>query len=306
MKRVIAYLVLSFALGITGCCIDRPTDSDTPELPSPAVNIQPEGIVDVVQRPLELIPVGTVIGKTPPAGWSHLVLFATSTLTAQDERDAPKIAAYYAQLFKFTLLTNVVRRGPPGKESYYLEQVARGFATDVGGQNKVIDSKHTLGASMGMFGRRILKENEQCIDTDVRQVVRSRNMLIFDAQSVMRRNGEHVKMIMRHALLVDPTNGRLYTLVWLMTRDYEPAENALQLLPDNMWEKRWLSVRRDKFDLLGIPTKDAFALRQVPQGKAVPYTTALREAATVRTFTATNAAQVENILRNAAVQAAGR
>ena len=127
-------------------------------------------------------------------------------------------------------------------------------------------------------------------------------MLIFDAKAVMLCNKQHVSRIMRHALLVDPVSGRLYTLVWLLTDDYEPAEQAMQLLPEGMHEKRWLSVKPEKFTL-GIPTRDAFALRQVPQGIAVPYTPELTRQATVKTFTEEELIPIEETLRAAASKA---
>ncbi len=68
-------------------------------------------------------------------------------------------------------------------------------------------------------------------------MARTPTMMIFDAQAVMRRNNDHVKMIMRHAVLVDPGTGQLFTLVWLLTREYQPAEGVIQLLPNGMWEK---------------------------------------------------------------------
>jgi hypothetical protein len=159
---------------------------------------------------------------------------------------------------------------------------------------------------MGMFGRQILDGNEKCIDEGVRQVVRTPTMLLFDAQAVMLRGTEHQNMIMRHAVLVDPTNGKLYTLVWLLHNDYEAAEGTMQLLPPNMWEKRLLSVKRDKFNVLGIPTKEAFGLRQVPPGTPIAYNPELRHAATLKTFTEESGHKVEEVLRATAIRAAGQ
>jgi hypothetical protein len=206
-------------------------------------------------------------------------------------------------MFKFTLLANVVPPQAPG-QAFYLGIVARGFAMTIGNEQKIVSSANTLGGDLGMFGKTILKENEQILDQDVRQVARTPTMMIFDAKAVMRRGDDHVNMIMRHALLVDPATGRLYTLVWLLTNNYEAAEETMQLLPEGMWEKRYLSVKRDKFTL-GIPSKDAFALRQVPQGTPVRYTPKLYAAATTREFTEQSVPAIEAILRTTASGAAG-
>ena len=90
--------------------------------------------------------------------------------------------------------------------------------------------------------------------------------------------------------------------IWLLDPQYQTAEEAIQLLPDPMFEKRLLSVDRNKFTL-GIPDKDAFALRQVPQGTPIPYTPALRQAASTKTFDAQNVPEIEATLLAAAMKA---
>jgi hypothetical protein len=303
MKRLLVGIPLVglFVLVSTSCSANPQERRQRPGTPAAA----PQEKIDLKEKPLDRIPVGTVIGRQPPEGWSHLVLLAIPTLTREDERDAPRMATHYAQMFKFTVLANVARRRDD-RAPFYLERVARGFATTVDGKQVIVRGKDTMGADLGLFGRRILDENEQVLDNDVRQVVRTATMLIFDAQAVMLRDGKHVNMVMRHAILVDPATGRLYTLVWLLNRDYQRAENAIQLLPEGMRERRLLSVKRDKFSRLGIPERDAFGLRQIPQGKAIAYTDALKEAACVKTFDAAKVPLIEERLRTAAIQNSGR
>lgn len=269
---------------------------------------QPSGPVDLKPQPLPRIPVGTVIGATPPAGWSHLVLFATPTLTEQALKAAPKYAEtaiFYARMFKFTILADVGSTTVNNRPSYYLKNVARGFATSVKGQEVIVSRQNTLGANLAMFGKLILDENEKCIDNDLRQVVRTNNMMILDANAVMLRGTEHVKMIMRQAILVDPKDGRLQSLIWLLdNKTYQASEPVIQALPPNFHEQRWLSVRADKFGPLGIPTRDAFALRQTPQGKAISYNDELRRVATIAQFTSENVADTERVLMHVARWAA--
>lgn len=295
----IALVGLSVLIGTSDCVGRQVQRVEAPE--AAEQTRMPQERIDLQKRPLDRIPVGTVIAQQPPRGWSNLVLFAIPTLTREDERDAPRTASHYAQMFKFTVLANVARRAN-GKAPFYLERVARGFATTVDGKQVIISGRDTLGASLGLFGRRILDENEKILDEDVQQVVRTATMLIFDAQAVIRRGDDHVNMIVRHAILVDPATGRLYTMVWLLTRDYAPVEKAIQLLPNGMRERRMLSVKRDKFSRLGIPERDAFALRQIPQGKPIAYTEPLKEAACVKTFEEAKVPRIEEILRAVAIQ----
>jgi hypothetical protein len=244
---------------------------------------------------LRKIPVGTVIGQKAPSGWSNIVIVATPMLTPDVEREAPRTASHYAQMFKFVVLADV--GGTPGR--YRLNNVARGFAVEIKGRDTIVDGDKTFGADLGMFGKRILTENEAHVDADVLQVVRGETFFVFDAQAVMRRGNDHVNMVMRHALVVVPETGKLGTFVWLLDKsgpEYKPAERAVQLLPDNMREPRYLSVKRDKFTL-GIPTADAFALQRVPQGRPIAYTPELAAAASPRTITAAGAARLEAVLR---------
>jgi hypothetical protein len=301
---LVGVLVLGTGYYLLGPLVDSALTQAPAPAPPAALAATAEPVLDLRPQPLDKIPVGTVIGDGPPSGWSHLVLFATPTLTAEDEREAPKIAADYARMFKFTVLANVASQRHGDRVSYWLEKTARGFATKVDGQETIVSSKNTMGASLGLFGSQILEENERILDQDVLQVVRSNTLSIFDAQAVLRQKDDHVRMVIRHAIVVDPDSGRLYTLVWLLTKDYETAEEAIQALPNSMHEARYLSVKRDKFNVLGIPTPEAFALRKIPQGKAVPYDEALKWAATLRTFSKDSAPKVEQILRDRAQKAA--
>jgi hypothetical protein len=257
--------------------------------------------VDVVPRSLERIPIGTVIGRDAPKDWTNLILFATPTLTEEDLRDAPKMATHYAKMFKFTLLANVAGFKGGGKATYQLQKVARGFAIDINGKETVIEGRNTLGADLGIFGKSILAENEKILDKDVYQVARTATMLVFDAQSNMLFGKEHVKRIMRHAVLTDPDTGRVRTLVWLLAKGpsgYVPAEKAIQLLPPNMQEARLLHVLKDKFTL-GIPSPDAFALVRIPQGQPIAYTPELQQTATVAAFNRDQVFALELALRRA-------
>jgi hypothetical protein len=257
--------------------------------------------VDLEPKALDRIPVGTVIGKGAPEKFSHLVLFAIPTLVKEDEQDAPKLATHYAQLFKFTIVANVSSRASGKETTYFLDKVARGFATDIKGKETVISSKQTLGASMGLFGSSILEENENILDNDVRTVVRTDTMMIFDGKCVMLYNGEHESMIMRHGIFVEPKTGELYTLIWLLNKDYEAAEPAMQALPNGMVERRLLSIKRDKFTF-GIPSKDAFALRQLPQGTRVAYTPEVQKAACWARFPEAEVPAIEITLRAVAAR----
>jgi hypothetical protein len=293
-------LLLWCSLG--GCCsVDRPTGSDF--VPAgengggTAVDLK-DNEIDLESRTLPVIPTGTVVGKTAPEGWTHLILFATPTLTKEALAVSPKSAADYARLLKFTLLARTKKVGT----TYRLDRLARGFAVNIDGKETVIDSKKTMGARLGLFGNRVLTENEKHFEANVRQVARTPTMVLFDAQPLMRQGTEHVKMVNRHAILVDPATGKVSTFVWLLSKSdagYDFADKAMQLLPENMQEARMLSVQRDKF-VLGIPSADAFALWRIPQGKAIAYGPNLRKVAALKDLKREDVTTLEKILLAAA------
>lgn len=250
--------------------------------------------VDLESRPLPRIPAGTVIGKAAPEGWTNFIMIAVPTLTKEDIRDAPKVASHYAQMFKFTLLAQTEKDG----DRYRLKTVARGFATTVKDREIVIDSKKTFGADLAMFGRKILDENEKHIDADLRQVARTPTMCVFDAQAVMRRDKDHVRMVLRHVVLVEPASGTVHAFLWLLSKDgegYAVAEKELQRIPEATREERLLSVKRDKF-VLGMPTPEAFALVRTPQGQPVAWTPELEKLAAVKSLSKEQVGKLEALL----------
>src|SRR5262245_209440 len=78
---------------------NSPRDQSTPM----AINLDP--------APLEMIPAGTVIGDTPPSGWTNLIYLASPVLSDTDKRKLPEFAAFYAQLLRYAMLAKVEKEG---------------------------------------------------------------------------------------------------------------------------------------------------------------------------------------------------
>jgi hypothetical protein len=313
--RLIIWGLLLSACTSMGHGRQRSLEVLSPTIAADLPSTNPDGTIDLAPKRLARIPPGTVIADGPPAGWSHLILFAHPGLGAGDFTGIPKVVLDYAKWLKFTLLANVGKHKKAGKETYYLDRVARGFAVAIKdketGKDKetIIDCTNTLDADMGLLGGRVLKENEDILDNEVRQVVRTDTMLIFDANSYMLYNNKHERMVNRYAIFVLPHSGRLATVVWLLAFDgpnkYKAAEPALQLLPPNMHESRLLSAKREKFKsvlFVYVPDPDAFALMRIPQGKAIPYTPELERLAATKDFTPKLAQELEGKLRAAIAQ----
>lgn len=253
--------------------------------------------VDLQERPLTAIPPGTVInGDKPPKGWSNLVLFAIPRIGAGDVSAVPRTAAKYSGMFHFTILANVRAEAGGEPKRYYLEKVAMGTAIDVRGRKIIATPEQNFGAELGFIGKKVFEENEKMLRSGVRQVTRTRTMLIFDGQGFVVHEGKHQAMVIRHVVMVSPRDGQLATFMWLLSPNgsdaYQLAESSLQLLPNALIEDRVLSVDGSKFTL-GIPSNDAFALAHITQGLPVKFTPKLIELAPTRQFTAENTHQLE-------------
>ena len=218
-------------------------------------------------------------------GWSHPVLFVRGRLSEGDTSAVSSTVNKYAEMFNLLLLANV---GRAAEGDYYLEKVAVGFSTPIRGQHVSItgDTHKQLGANLGFIGGSVFSGNEEALK-DTQQVARYRHGLIMDAPTLMLVEGKHVLRKVRHFFWVSAKDGNLGTLVWALDENgsgpYQPIGAAMQLLPPNMHETRDMHVDGGSFTL-GIPSKTAFALVRIPQGRSIPFNEELRRAAGVRQF----------------------
>lgn len=281
------------AAAVVGLLLAQGSVATTPLPAAPAA--PPTEVPDLTSQPIATLAVGTaVVAGQAPKDWSHLVLHATPTLAGKDAEAAPELAAKFARMFRYTLVAHVAR--PKGEPNFALEKVAHGFAVEATGGNEIVVSgKDSRGSELGLIGRQILDENERVVAEDVRQVVRTKTMLLFDAKCTMLRKDEHEAMVMRHAVVVDPATGALRCAIWLLAKDFTLAEKQLQVMGPSAEEQRLLSVKKDEFRL-GLPSRKAFALRQVPPGTPVAFTEALLATAGTKKFTAESALALQQAL----------
>lgn len=220
------------------------------------------------REPISMIPAGTKFGDQAPAGWSHLISFVRSRLTSGDVQSVSETIRYYGEIFNLVMLGHADLNGQ-GK--YELDKVAIGFSMMLKGVHTIVtaETQSELGADLNLIGRSVLDGNMESLQK-VQQVARTPNSLLIDAPAIMLRDGKHRDMIVRYYVWVFPENGNLGTLVWLLDRSseddsYRMADTTAELLPANMREERVINVDADQF-ILGIPSKKAFAMVEIPQG----------------------------------------
>ncbi|QDV69343.1 hypothetical protein Poly24_30580 [Rosistilla carotiformis] len=222
---------------------------------------------DFQVRPLERIPAGTEIKPEGTQGWSDLVLFVKGSLGKGDVDAASSTVRDYAALFNLAYMANVAK---DSEGNYTLDKIGIGFTTKIDGRDVVIssDTHKPLGADLGMIGGAVFSANERALD-DIVQVARYRDGVIFDAPTIMLRDGKHKKVIVRFFVWVSP-QGTVGTVCWALDGyghpEYAPIDNDVVLLRPHLVEDRVMHVDGNRFTF-GIPSEDAFAVVSLPPGR---------------------------------------
>ncbi|MCS6849616.1 MAG: hypothetical protein NZ700_00425 [Gemmataceae bacterium] len=260
----------------------------------------PAAAYDVTPRRLARIEPGTVIGKEPPQGWTHLIIKSHPRLGAGDLNQVNSLTAQLSS-FLFTAIVARVQAEP--RTPLRIAQVGIGLGTSINGRDTIIssDTQRQLGANLGFLARVVLSKSEDRLE-QVQLVARSNTMVVIDAPSLVARQGRHVPVTLRYALVLDPTNGRLDTLLWQLEgqgRGGWAISSPLEWLPPNKIEDCVLHVDGNEFTL-GAPSEMAFAMVAMPKGhKQLPWTEPLQAVAATSRFAAESARSLEAQLREA-------
>ena len=226
---------------------------------------------NVRPRRISLIEPGTVVDGKAPKGWTHLVLRSHPRVAPDDKSKVNKMTADLTG-FLFSAVAARVEQHKVGQETRYrFSDVGVGFGTKVKGEPMIIspDTEAELGANLGFFARQVLSK---CFEEQKKGIVicHGDTMAIVDTPVVRLRNGEHRWSIYRYAMLVDPNNGGLATLLWPIDLGddgrYQSAAAPVEWLPPNKIEDCVMRVDTNQFTL-GVPNSKAFAIANMPQGR---------------------------------------
>jgi hypothetical protein len=265
---------------------------------------------DVTQRRLDTIPPGTVIGKEAPKGWSNLIIKSHPKPGTGDTDQLSPIAMRLSSLLFTAVLADVQPdRDAPGR--HRLARVAAGIGTQVGGKDMILtpQTARRQGANLGLLGGIVLSRGQEKLQEMTVQA-RSKTMAVFDSPSLMARDGRHVPVLLRYAVLIDPRTGRLDTLLWLIDREGEaaargPTSPLVWLAPGTI-EECILHVDAREFSM-GTPTEKAFAPSALPKGKKdIPCPDELKTLAVRLRFSPAMAADLEAKLRKVLEESADK
>jgi hypothetical protein len=261
----------------------------------------PAAMVPFTPRPLSRIEPGTVITDRAPAGWSQLVIKSQPKVNRGDVAEVSKSTIELASLFFNAILVKVGKQDDAtqragGRPRFGLERVAIGLGTRVDGKDTIISSATAdkLGAKLGLIAGMVLSKSEEQLSQIV-EIARSPTMAIVDSPANWVRDGKHVPAVVRYAFLVDPRDGRAYTLVWLLDKQddsYRLAAGPLVLMRPNLVADCDMHVDASKFTL-GIPSADAFAVTRLPPGVQLAMPEPARVVAALRRLTPALAHQLE-------------
>lgn len=260
----------------------------------------PPATYDVGVGAVELLPPGTVIGASPPEGWTDLIIksqprFATGAVDLLGQAEIR-----YGTFLFMTDVARVVAKRATFRTSYSLDAIAAGLGTTVNGKDMVLspETQEALGAKLGIIFRIILQGayNKQ---KSSHLVARSPTFAVLDTPALMLRHDHHVDVTLRYALIVDPSTGHLDSLVWLIDRT-EPNDvvpGPIEWLPPGKLEDAPLHVDRKEF-LFGKPTARAYATERIPQGdRHLTIPAELKTLAGNGSFTTEEAVQLHEGLR---------
>jgi hypothetical protein len=262
-------------------------------------------------RPLPRLPAGLQLdpareGRAGPGVHARTLLIAQPRLAAGDLDGLPPSVFHYAGLLQPTLVASLEHTDAGHPIIYRLHQVGVGFSVPKEDRQIVVTSasQKQLGIDLDLIGRQVLAQSEQQL-SEIIQVARDRQSVLFDIPSRIAAGGEHHPWIMRHLVRLDPMGGRLSTCVWLLepTVDHglRMVENRIELLPAGYREDRRLHVRRDKF-FLGIPTQEAIALVDIPRGTSLACRPSLASLAASSHFTSQSLIRLNELIHEAILE----
>jgi hypothetical protein len=198
--------------------------------------------------------------------------------------------------------------GDGGTARYRLAGLAHGVGTRVRGEDRIVtaDTQQRLGADLDLVTRLLLGEQEKRRGS-TQLKARSETLAVVDNPGFLLRAGRHCPVLVRFALLVDPSSGRLDTLVWSIPGSAEAAfgepDGPMAWLPDGLVDEALLHVDAREFTH-GLPLRaSCLAMTALPRGRRqIAFSAPLRDLAGRVSLSPEAALELERQLRAALLQ----
>ncbi|MFO0801731.1 MAG: hypothetical protein U0791_01225 [Gemmataceae bacterium] len=269
-----------------------------PRPPEEASNVSADAPVryDLTSKPADSMEPGTVVEKTAPKGWSHLVIKSLPRVREDQKAGIPELTVEKAS-WMFTAFVANVAKDENGR--YRFDKAALGLGAKAKERDTILTAEtgRKLGGDLGLFGGEILNKGYE---------VQKKAVLVFSGPSlalldtpVWFRVGDENKLVRyRYAMVVDQLSGRMEVLLWRVGTDGVGTsfDDAVWLKPDTV-DVAELVVDKKKVNRFGIPADDAFAVDKMPAGQKTPIPAELQKLAAQTRFTADEAYALDVGLR---------
>ncbi len=236
-------------------------------------------------------------GATQP--WNRLLLVAKPNLTRGDTAALTATIRDSVSAFRLTIMakTSVFSPSPGEPNRHRLDEIGIGYAAMIRDKLTVVDvaSASKLGLELDFVPRQILSENESQL-RNVSLVAQGPTLAVFDASSIMYRDKKHQDFVTRHFIWLESATGKLTLLIWLIekpekTKPASVADEPMRLIAVPTYEDRLIHIDGNGF-FLGIPSKKAFALEELPPGRSLPWPENLKSVAALQQFDESSLAQL--------------
>ncbi|MFM1902650.1 MAG: hypothetical protein RLZZ440_550 [Planctomycetota bacterium] len=232
-------------------------------------------------RPLPAVAAGTPVDPPADGRWNRVILLAESRITRGDTDSVPQMIRERVPLFTLALLASVATTDQ-GSPRHRLAEIGAGYAVPLAGRLTVVSPEAPPPeAGLDMLARQVLSENGRHLAA-LACVGAGDTMQVVDAPAVICRDGQHLESVMRHFIWIDPGSGQCSACVWLLAGSaatgLTPTEDRPRWVPAGTREDREIHVDKSRF-LWGLPTREAFALVDLPPGAEFDWSPALREVA---------------------------
>ena len=234
----------------------------------------------------------------PPQGWTALILKSQPVVNSGDLDRVPSLAIKLAGMLFSTLVAGSAQEPGSNPPQYCLTGAAVGLGMNIGGVDTIVSSAtaREQGLNLGMISSIVLSQSEALLPAIV-EVGRSRTMEVIDAPTIMVKGESHAPVVLRHAFLCDPRDGRIYTVAWVYERDASHVnhvwDGSMRLLPQPAIVECSMRVDADEFSALGQPKPNAFAMVSLPDGTLLRPSNELLAAASVAGFTPSDTHRLE-------------
>jgi hypothetical protein len=259
--------------------------------------------LELTPRPIDMLPPGTVVADSAPAGWSDLIIKSSSRIEASQQSKVSQHEINFAKMFTTVLVADVTRRaGAAGAgDSHVLSRVAVGCLTSIRNKDTIVSpsSHKKLGADLGFFGGMLLGEickKQQLVTL----VAKSESMAIIDTPVVVYYQKANRPLAFRYVLLLNPQSGELHRLVWLINPTGQKLQDRVlspvEMLDANHIQEFPLQVDVNEYTL-GMPTEKAFGVMDMPKGKErLRVDNRLRQLMGLPTYSPTHFAELERTI----------